>query len=120
MPPAKKKKTAKHKDIIAFIKAVRESFPDAPIIYRYGGCYGFHLILKEVYPTADPFVTANNDHIVTRINDRFYDVLGEYVNNDGELFDKVKKLTEKQKEYWETVASGQRVEFMLKKYNGEL
>ena len=108
-----------HQKILAFIKAIRESFPDAPIIYVYGGCYGFYKILKQVFPSAIPYMTDDECHVVTKIGKHFYDIKGEYIGLDGELKDEVLKLTKQQLEYWKNIACDQRVEFMLKKYKDD-
>lgn len=112
-----KKQQDVHSAVLAFIKAVRDSFPDATIVYTYGGCYGFYQILKQVFPRAVPYMQANEEHIVARIGKRYYDIKGEYVLLDGSLPTRLIRLTPQQKEYWESVASGQRLEHMLKKYS---
>ena len=106
-----------HQKILSFIKAVRESFPDAAIIYKYGGCYGLYKILKKVFPNAIPYKEDDQGHIVARISGRFYDIEGECINGNAEPSGKFIKLNTKQKEYWETVSCSQRVEYMLRKYN---
>ncbi|QDT46182.1 hypothetical protein Pan258_01990 [Symmachiella dynata] len=113
------RKKPRHKEVIAFIKVVRDSFHDASIVYTFGGCYGFHLILKHVFPSAIPYLTEEKNHIVSRIDGRYYDIYGEWINAVGDLNGKVTKLSAKQKERWEAVASGQRLEYMVRKYNQE-
>lgn len=105
-----------HQKVLKFIRAVRHSFPDAAIIYTHGGCYGFYQILKAAFPTAKAYMTENVSHIVTKIDGKFYDIYGEYIRPDGTAPQKVKPLTPKQHDVWESNASGQRVEYMLKKY----
>jgi hypothetical protein len=41
-----------------------------------GGCYQFHLILKELFPQSEPYMSDLRDHIVTKINGAFYDIRG--------------------------------------------
>lgn len=66
------------KDIIKFIKTLRESDPYIKAIYTRGGCYQFYLILSLLYPDAEPFITPDNDHIVTKIGTVYYDINGVY------------------------------------------
>jgi len=63
-----------------------------------------------VYPEAYAMETENEQHIVTCIGDRFYDV-------DGEFLGCVKSITPEKEIYRTSVHRGQRVEYMLmKKY----
>jgi len=112
-----KKRPPSQKQVLALIKSVRESFPDATIIYKFGACYGLFGILKSVFTQAAPFENADRNHIVTDIDGILYDIKGEVQvsrSNEEEWF----RLTAKDKEYWECVATSQRVEFMLAKYRG--
>ena len=107
----------KHKEVIAMIKAVRGSFHDASIVYKFGGCYGLYEILKAFEPKATAYFTdKDEDHILTKIGSRFYHIDGEYpfmYTKSGEE----KKLTLANHEYWEGVASGQRIEMIVAKFN---
>ena len=58
-----------------FIAAVRDSFIGSQQVYTEGSCYHFYLILKEVFPDADAYYDA--DHIITKIDGKFYDITGE-------------------------------------------
>lgn len=113
------KKKSTHKEVINFIKVIRESFGDSSIIYKWGGCYGFYTILKHLFPEAVAYFSdEDHDHILSKINGRYYDIDGEY---DTEYHDfkesKAKKLTVRNHEIWSAKASGQRMEYMLAKYN---
>ena len=57
-------------------------------MYTEGSCYHFYLILKEVFPDAEPYY--DNDHIVTKIDGKFYDITGE-VRHDVSM-DKYERL----------------------------
>lgn len=59
----------------SFIARVRDSFIGSQQVYTEGSCYHFYLILKEVFPSAKPYYDM--DHVVTKINGRFYDITGE-------------------------------------------
>jgi len=58
-----------------FISTIRDSFIGSQQVYTEGSCYHFYLILKEVFPDAKPYYDEN--HIITEINGKFYDITGE-------------------------------------------
>lgn len=51
-------------------------------IFTCGGCYKFHLILKEVFPDAIPYKVKNSDgvmhHVLTKIDEHYFDIIGGY------------------------------------------
>lgn len=59
----------------SFIARIRDSFIGSQQVYTEGSCYHFYLILKEVFPDAEPWY--DEDHVVTKIGDHFYDITGE-------------------------------------------
>lgn len=65
-----------------FIAAVRDSFIGSQQVYTEGSCYHFYLILKEVFPQAECWY--DEDHVLTKIDDKFYDITGE-VRKDTSL-----------------------------------
>ena len=58
-----------------FIAAIRDSFIGSQHVYTEGSCYHFYLILKQVFPDAEPYF--DEDHIVTKIDGKYYDITGE-------------------------------------------
>lgn len=64
-----------HRKVIKFIKIVKDSFRGSSDVYTRGSCYKFFEILKFVFPSAECFYYSK--HILTKINDRFYDINGE-------------------------------------------
>ena len=62
-------------NIESFIKTIRESFHGSVRVYTSGSCYQFYLILKQVYPNAVAYY--ENDHVVTKIDNKYYDITGE-------------------------------------------
>lgn len=58
-----------------FIATIRDSFEDSVKVYTQGSCYEFYLILKQVFPEAIPYYDEN--HFITRIGDKYYDITGE-------------------------------------------
>lgn len=72
----------RHPKILRFIASIRNSFPESVKTYTQGCCFGFHLILKEVFPDATAYY--NSDHVITKVDDKFYDITGE-VTGEGYL-----------------------------------
>lgn len=68
----------KHYEVLKFITTLRESDKYIETIYLNGGCYQFYLVLKSLYPEAEPFITPTKDHIVTYIGGVYYDIRGIY------------------------------------------
>ena len=58
------------------INALRETDDYIKLIYLKGGCYQFYKFLKTVYPEAEPYITFDKQHIVTKISNCFYDIRG--------------------------------------------
>lgn len=58
-----------------FISTVRDSFVGSQRVYTSGSCYHFYLILKQVFEDAEPWY--DGEHIISKINDKFYDISGE-------------------------------------------
>lgn len=74
--------------ILEFIAAIRDSFVGSQQVYTNGSCYHFYLILKQVFPQALPYY--DNDHIITKIDDKFYDITGEIANKtQASLFEEL-------------------------------
>ena len=82
-----------HKKVISFIKLIRNPAPRKMCeIFTMGGCYQFYRILKQIFPEAIPYKTANRNytfeargdftfpvrHVVSKIGDRYYDIRGEF------------------------------------------
>lgn len=70
----------KHREILNFITLIRESHPLMIKIYTNGSCLNFYLILRKLWPEAVPYF--NIDHILTKIDDKFYDITGEIIDLD--------------------------------------
>lgn len=47
-----------------------------------GGCYKFHLLLKDLYGGQGYY---NSDHVITKIGSKYYDVNGLVTNTEGFL-----------------------------------
>lgn len=76
-------------DIDKFISTIRDSFVGSQHVYTNGSCYHFYMILKEVFPNAEAWY--DNDHIVTKIDGKFYDITGE-IRHDPIYMTKYERL----------------------------
>jgi len=56
-------------------------------IYLNGNCYKLYLLLKKLYPESELYITKEKNHIVTKINGRYYDITGDVKG----VFSKVKE-----------------------------
>lgn len=69
--------------IIDIINAIRDSDSYIKYIYTMGGCYSFYKILKALDDTAIPYIEKEKEnHIVTKIGERMYDIYGLVDNVD--------------------------------------
>lgn len=64
------------------IKAIRESDRFMIPIFTNGGCYKFYLILKAIFPDAEPYMNKDKTHVVAKIYNRYFDIKGD-VNPDS-------------------------------------
>lgn len=62
-------------EIERLIAVIRESHSQMVNIFSYGSCWNFFLILRRVYPQAVPY--DNQNHVVSKIDNRFYDITGD-------------------------------------------
>lgn len=60
--------------ITNIIKILRESYPTIETIYKEGSCYYLYLLLKEIFPEAEPYYDQN--HVITKIGENYYDITG--------------------------------------------
>jgi len=66
--------------VTAFLSMLRALHPDLEWQCLHGSCFRLYLLLKEVWPNAEPW--CNIDHVITEIDGLFYDIRGE-VSADG-------------------------------------
>lgn len=76
-----KKAMTKHDEILNFISIIRDSHPDMVNIFTLGSCWDFYLILKDRFPSSIPYYEIG--HIITKIEDRFYDITGEIIESEN-------------------------------------
>lgn len=66
-----------------FLRRLRAPAPEIMrAVFTRGGCYALHEILAGVFPKAEPWGSFYNgrfdgEHVVTRIDGRFYDIIGQ-------------------------------------------
>lgn len=68
-------------DIIFFIESLRESDFYIKHLFLNGSCYKFHLLLSKFYPGCEPWVNHKMDHVITKYDEKFYDIRGEVKSN---------------------------------------
>jgi len=66
------------------INEINLSFDGAEYIYKNGSCYQLYKILESVFPNAKPYY--KDDHVVTKINGKYYDITG-LVSDNYEPYD---------------------------------
>lgn len=65
----------------SIITIIRNSFPQASIVYTRGSCGQLYKILKEIFPDSMAF--TNGYHIITKIKNNFYDINGIVKHTKG-------------------------------------
>ena len=63
--------------VISFLSALRRLHPELETRCLNGSCFKLYLLLKEVWPDADPWY--DGDHVIIKIGNSFYDIRGEVV-----------------------------------------
>ena len=63
--------------IIEFIKELRESADIQYKIFTKGSCFRLYCIMKLIFPQAKAYWSDRDDHAITEIDGKFYDIGGE-------------------------------------------
>lgn len=71
------------KEVLKFINALRKADEYMEDIFTMGSCYRFYLLLKKLYPDAEPMINKDKDHVATKIGRKLYDIRGVVKNSDG-------------------------------------
>lgn len=80
---------SEHNKILNIISKIRESHSLIPFIFTKGSCYNFYLILKSIYPEAECYYNQAEGHVITKINDKFYDITGEVNRESAKLLEDI-------------------------------
>ena len=67
---------------LKIINPLRKTDPYIQNIFSMGGCYQFFLFLKTLFPDAIPYMHYKKHHVITRIDNRYYDIDGEISDID--------------------------------------
>lgn len=67
---------------LLLVNSLRETDRYIESIFIQGGCYRFHLFLKNIFPDATPFIYKDKDHIVSKIGNQFFDIKGIVENKN--------------------------------------
>lgn len=62
-----------------FIARLRESSPWMVELFTHGGCWQFYLILRAVWPNAEPWYAWDAGHVYSKIGSVWYDIRGKHV-----------------------------------------
>lgn len=82
-------------NILDFITALRKSDGYIEYIYTQGSCYQFHLMLSELFDGCTPYVNNEVNHVVTKRDDKFYDITGVVDGNFRPLTKKDLRIVKK-------------------------
>lgn len=77
----------------AVLHLIRDLHPDLVRQCQEGSCFKLHLLLRELFPGAEPWY--DGDHVIARIGSEFYDIRGVVLPssnhrqfNDAERFNR--------------------------------
>lgn len=73
---AKCGKSVQERVVMRLIIALKNTEPYVETIFTEGGCYRFHLFLKELWPEAIPVKNKDCDHVGSLIGGKCYDING--------------------------------------------
>jgi hypothetical protein len=68
---------------LAFLYALRDLHPDLIQVCRNGSCFKLYLLLKQVFPEAEPYY--DSDHVIVKIGKAFYDIRGEVLKSPNHI-----------------------------------
>lgn len=77
----------KHQRILNIISNIRNSHSEMVNIFSYGSCMNFFVILKSIFPEAVAY--DNIHHVITRIDDKYYDITGQVMRTTHIEFTKI-------------------------------
>lgn len=73
--------------IIEFLTELRESADIQFKVFTEGSCFRLYKILKVIFPEAKAYWSDIDNHCITKINGKYYDIGGEvkkeYIENNA-------------------------------------
>lgn len=79
-------KVQSYKKILNFILELNKSDEYIHHIFTKGGCYRFYILLSKMFNNCTPYISKDEDHVISRINRRYFDITGEVHDTDGYTF----------------------------------
>ena len=72
----------RHQQVVNFLSALQNSHEHMRGVFRHGGCYELHRILKTLEPSASAWYI--DGHVYTAIENVMYDIDGPWLPSDSE------------------------------------
>jgi hypothetical protein len=72
-------------DVERFLAALRSAHPDMEALFLRGQCYALWLILRTLWPEAQPLYSASEGHVYVRIAGGVYDIRGRHLRLPRDL-----------------------------------
>lgn len=66
-----------------FLSTLRDSVPDAVEVFTNGNCFKLYLLLRTIYPQAQPYYRISVGHVYTEIDGDYYDIEGKVIFHGG-------------------------------------
>lgn len=85
---------------IDLIDALRKSDKYIEVIFMQGGCYQFYKVLKSIWSDAIPLMNDDQDHVITEIDGKFYDICGEVSDEESAEFMMMNAIEEELASTW--------------------
>ncbi len=60
-----------------FLKELRDSADIQFKIFTEGSCFRLYMILKIIFPQAEAYWSDLDNHCITKVDDKFYDIGGK-------------------------------------------
>ena len=67
----------RHEHLLAFLKELRDSADVQYKIFTEGSCFRLYKIIAAIYPEALPYWSDRDNHCITHLDGKFYDIGGE-------------------------------------------
>jgi len=64
--------------VLGFINALRDSFSGSVELFTRGHCFELFLILRQVWPTSEAWLSLSEGHVFVKIGTCWYDIRGRW------------------------------------------